>query len=229
MVKQERARRTRERALDAAAQEFAAHGYAHTTVNAVAARLGMTKGALYGHFASKDELAEAILQYGDAAWQRILASPPAERGPAVPGRPPVGEPLAPLGTVTLALARGLADDVRFRAAYRLAADALLAGEREGRLLLDIQSHMSRLVGVAQEAGAVALRCSSTVIAEVLLALVAAVRSATLAAAGVDAVAWLEAVWGAVGGVLADGRLPEELLEGHRPAVVPPNGAVTEAG
>ncbi|MBC3839994.1 TetR/AcrR family transcriptional regulator [Streptacidiphilus sp. 4-A2] len=50
MAQQDRGKRTRERVLDAAAEEFAVQGYSRTTINAVAARLGMSKGALYGHF-----------------------------------------------------------------------------------------------------------------------------------------------------------------------------------
>ncbi|MFJ6517957.1 TetR family transcriptional regulator [Streptomyces filamentosus] len=240
MVKQERARRTRERVLDAAAHEFAAHGYAHTTINGVAARLGMTKGALYGHFASKDLLAAALLRYGEETWTRIhspapvagSASPPAPpsgtgapgagapgagaHGSEVPGAgssvappaPPGGEgPLDLLGALVLALARGLAADARFRAAYRLAADGLLSGESEGNLLLGIQRHMRRLVDEANGAGTITLHCSPAVIAEVLLALVAAVRSATLSVAELDAVDWLETVWRVVRVVLSEGRSP----------------------
>ena len=50
MAKQERARRTREKVLTAAAEVFAVQGYDSTTLNTVAERIAMTKGALYGHF-----------------------------------------------------------------------------------------------------------------------------------------------------------------------------------
>lgn len=59
---QERALRTRAQVLAAAAEEFATHGYLGTTLLAVVQRTGMTKGALYGHFSSKEELATALIE-----------------------------------------------------------------------------------------------------------------------------------------------------------------------
>jgi AcrR family transcriptional regulator len=47
---------TRERILTAAAQLFAAHGFASTSMPAIAARSGITAGAIYRHFKSKAEL-----------------------------------------------------------------------------------------------------------------------------------------------------------------------------
>jgi AcrR family transcriptional regulator len=58
---QERAVRTRALFLAAAAEEFSAHGYQGTTLRDVVIRTGMTKGALYGHFSSKEELAAALI------------------------------------------------------------------------------------------------------------------------------------------------------------------------
>lgn len=47
---------TRERILNAAAQLFAEHGFASTSMPAIAARSEITAGAIYRHFASKAEL-----------------------------------------------------------------------------------------------------------------------------------------------------------------------------
>lgn len=47
---------TRERILSAAAQLFAEHGFASTSMPAIAALSGITAGAIYRHFASKAEL-----------------------------------------------------------------------------------------------------------------------------------------------------------------------------
>jgi AcrR family transcriptional regulator len=47
---------TRERILQAAAQLFAEHGFASTSMPAIAARSDITAGAIYRHFASKAEL-----------------------------------------------------------------------------------------------------------------------------------------------------------------------------
>jgi AcrR family transcriptional regulator len=51
----------RERLLDAAAHVFAEHGFRGASVDDVAARAGVTKGALYWNFPSKQELFFALL------------------------------------------------------------------------------------------------------------------------------------------------------------------------
>lgn len=53
---------SREDVLDAAATAFARGGYHGTTMREVAAELDVTAGALYSHFASKEELFRAIHQ-----------------------------------------------------------------------------------------------------------------------------------------------------------------------
>ncbi|WP_432250444.1 ScbR family autoregulator-binding transcription factor [Streptomyces sanyensis] len=70
MSQQERAIRTRELILEAAGEVFAERGYDGATISDVYSRAGLTKGAFYFHFASKEELAEAILevQVGSGAY-----------------------------------------------------------------------------------------------------------------------------------------------------------------
>ncbi|MGP3978926.1 ScbR family autoregulator-binding transcription factor [Streptomyces sp. 8N114] len=62
MARQERAVRTRRAVLEAAAEVFAEHGYAAATVADILARAGVTKGALYFHFDSKEALAKGVLE-----------------------------------------------------------------------------------------------------------------------------------------------------------------------
>lgn len=57
---QERSERTRRKLVHAGAEMFHRNGYANATLGEIAAFAGVTKGALYFHFASKDELAEAV-------------------------------------------------------------------------------------------------------------------------------------------------------------------------
>lgn len=61
-LKQERAARTRASVLEAAAESFAAKGFPEVTVLDVAERAGLTKGAVYFHFANKEALAVAVAQ-----------------------------------------------------------------------------------------------------------------------------------------------------------------------
>lgn len=57
-----RAADTRARLLDAAEALVMAHGFAATTVDAIIARAGVTKGAFFHHFASKAELGRALVE-----------------------------------------------------------------------------------------------------------------------------------------------------------------------
>ncbi|GAA3059714.1 ScbR family autoregulator-binding transcription factor [Streptomyces glomeratus] len=61
MARQERAIRTRQAILLAAAEVFDEVGYEAATISDVLHRSGVTKGALYFHFTSKEELAQAVL------------------------------------------------------------------------------------------------------------------------------------------------------------------------
>jgi AcrR family transcriptional regulator len=58
----ERKAQTRARLLDAAAQVYARRGFAGATLDEVAAEAGFTKGAVYGHFGSKENLLLALVE-----------------------------------------------------------------------------------------------------------------------------------------------------------------------
>ena len=53
---------TRESILDAAAAEMLQHGYAASSLSAIASRLGLTKGALVRRFPTKEALAQALVE-----------------------------------------------------------------------------------------------------------------------------------------------------------------------
>src|SRR5689334_23027214 len=50
----------RERIIEGAAQAFAEQGYRQITIDVIAERLGLSKGAIYLYFKSKEELFVAI-------------------------------------------------------------------------------------------------------------------------------------------------------------------------
>jgi AcrR family transcriptional regulator len=62
-----RAAATRQRILDAALAEFAAHGLAGARVDEIATRSGANKRMLYAHFGSKEELWLVVLERAYAA------------------------------------------------------------------------------------------------------------------------------------------------------------------
>ncbi|MFE6866236.1 ScbR family autoregulator-binding transcription factor [Kitasatospora sp. NPDC057692] len=62
VARQERALRTRRLILEAAASVFDECGYERATIGEVVARAGVTRGAVYFHFASKRELAQGVIE-----------------------------------------------------------------------------------------------------------------------------------------------------------------------
>jgi len=62
LARQDRAERTRNAILDAAAAVFNERGFAGASLSEMLARAGVTKGALYFHFSSKEELAMALIE-----------------------------------------------------------------------------------------------------------------------------------------------------------------------
>lgn len=68
----EEAERTRTRILASALSLFVKKGYEHTTFTDVAARLKMTKGAVYWHFDTKEALLVALVQEMLAKFRRQI-------------------------------------------------------------------------------------------------------------------------------------------------------------
>lgn len=60
--RQERAERTRAHIIDTAAAAFAEHGFDGVSFNDVVKQSGLSKGAFYFHFSSKDDLAVATFR-----------------------------------------------------------------------------------------------------------------------------------------------------------------------
>lgn len=103
-----RATATRERIVERAARAFNRHGYVGTTMAELLEEVGLRKGGLYNHFASKEQLAveafdfavsriglrfEAALAAADTSPKRLLAVIAVMSGlvndPALPGGCPV--------------------------------------------------------------------------------------------------------------------------------------------
>jgi AcrR family transcriptional regulator len=79
MVPQARSETTRQKILDAAIDVFSEVGFAAAGLGEVIERAGMTKGALYHHFDSKEALATAIIEQGTNltrdAFRHVCESP----------------------------------------------------------------------------------------------------------------------------------------------------------
>ncbi|MEU8432029.1 ScbR family autoregulator-binding transcription factor [Streptomyces sp. NPDC029216] len=106
---QERSERTRRRLVFAGAELFHRNGYANATLGEIAGAAGVTKGALYFHFASKDELADAVQRRGCVLLHEAV------RGLREGG----ASPLQALIDTTHWLARTLHEDPAIPASFRI--------------------------------------------------------------------------------------------------------------
>ncbi|KOG56048.1 hypothetical protein ADK75_08830 [Streptomyces virginiae] len=86
MVKQERAARTREALVRAAAEVFAEEGFTAASIAVISRRARVSAGGLHFHFAGKTVLARAVQDRAAQALSRITA------GPAEPPTAPVSAP-----------------------------------------------------------------------------------------------------------------------------------------
>ncbi|MES5825456.1 ScbR family autoregulator-binding transcription factor [Streptomyces sp. RG80] len=119
MAKQDRAIRTRQTILTAAARVFEEHGYQAATISEILSTAGVTKGALYFHFNSKEELAFGVLEAQHVQY-------------LIPERPCK---LQELVDTAMLLAYRLQSDPMVRASVRLAMDQTATGlDRTGPFL-----------------------------------------------------------------------------------------------
>jgi AcrR family transcriptional regulator len=112
LARQDRAERTRNAILDAAAEVFDERGFNGASLSDILARAGVTKGALYFHFSSKEELAKEIVE---DQWAVELPSVDYSN----PG-------LQMLIDMSHAFGHNLATNVRVRASNRLVTEANFA-------------------------------------------------------------------------------------------------------
>ncbi|WP_331725795.1 TetR/AcrR family transcriptional regulator (plasmid) [Streptomyces xanthophaeus] len=119
MAEQVRALRTRQTILSAAAKTFEEHGFQAATISQILKEAGVTKGALYFHFESKEDLAQGVLAEQD---QRLL----------VPDR---ASKVQETVDVVMLHAHRLQTDPMVRAGVRLSMDQLAHGlDRSGPFL-----------------------------------------------------------------------------------------------
>ncbi|MFJ8882596.1 ScbR family autoregulator-binding transcription factor [Streptomyces sp. NPDC102402] len=109
--KQERAVQTRSELLRAAAETFDEFGYAGASVNQILKRAGLTTGAMYFHFDSKESLARAVMN--------------AQPETIVPGLESTG--LQRLVDITLSWSHRLLVDPLLRAGVRLTGEQATFG------------------------------------------------------------------------------------------------------
>ncbi|MER8087726.1 ScbR family autoregulator-binding transcription factor [Streptomyces sp. NPDC058316] len=133
MAQQARAIQTRRSILVAAAAVFDERGYSSATISEILARAGVTKGALYFHFTSKEDLALGVMDV------QLNSDPP----------PPQLTKLQELVDQGMLLAHRLRNEPLVRASVGLAMDQAVEGLDRGtpfRAWIDRLEHLLTAAG-----------------------------------------------------------------------------------
>ncbi|WP_222723497.1 TetR/AcrR family transcriptional regulator [Streptomyces sp. adm13(2018)] len=165
MVKQDRARRTYALVLNAAAEEFAAQGFAGANLETIARRTGLTKGALYGHFPSKAALSAELTRRFEQRWQEALDAAAYSDS----------APVQVLDALLTNLADHVRNDALFGAGLRLVMDRAWSEGLRAKQVQELQELLLRLVAVAQEGGMVDRSHRPEVLSRLLLAVLLGLR------------------------------------------------------
>ncbi|TRV75596.1 TetR/AcrR family transcriptional regulator [Streptomyces sp. 130] len=133
-IRQERAVRTREAILQAAAEVFDEVGYSKASIRLIMERAQVTQGGMYFHFKSKQGIAEAVV----ASQQRFVSLPEGEDG------------LQRLVDITFHLASELQTNARFRASVRLAVEQEEFGGRDATAYMEWAEQFHRQLLAARD-------------------------------------------------------------------------------
>ncbi len=106
---QQRAVLTRARVLNAAAEVFARTGFLAASMNDIVDEAGVTKGAVYFHFPSKEALAVAVVEEQFRQWPAVVAAVGAHSR----------DPLAAIVALTYEVGARFRDDILVTAGIRL--------------------------------------------------------------------------------------------------------------
>lgn len=133
---QERALRTREVLLHAGAEVFDEYGFAGAGINKILKRAGVTAGALYFHFESKEGLAKAVMQAQSQTIEPHLDSHGLQR----------------LVDITLVWAKQLLEDPLLRAGVRLSVEQGSFGMQDATAYLAWRTIMEQCLNDARDNG-----------------------------------------------------------------------------
>lgn len=165
----EEAQATREHLLDTAEQVFLARGLSRSSLQDIAAAAGLTRGAIYWHFADKVALFDAMTARVDLPMEQALAA--AEAGAQA-------DPLATLRTLALEPFALMRRDPRALRVFTIlmhraefVGDMAPLARRQDGALSDCVLRMERLFQAADDAGQLARGVGARTAATALLALI----------------------------------------------------------
>ena len=139
MAKEPRAEVTRRAIINSAATSFIDDGYSSASLNEMCARAGVTKGAMYFHFATKEDLARALVSvYSDKVLGTLAAMPDQS-----------GIGIESLIDWTFAVSKVIASDTRAKAGARMMQEI---GRRNGvsesfmaEIAAQVKAHLDQAV------------------------------------------------------------------------------------
>jgi len=153
---------TRASILQTAAEVFAERGYADTTLSELIARSGLTKGAFYFHFSSKEQLAFAVLEEKQRQWLQFVSQ-------RVLDKPRAIDQLRALGPALIRLHR---EDPGAYSASRLSRDLGRMPELTGSVRAQMRGWIelvADIIGRAQQEGYLRSELDATALATILVA------------------------------------------------------------
>src|SRR5262249_42859500 len=144
------------------AEAFAERGYADTTLAELIGRSGLTKGAFYFHFASKEQLALAVLEEKQSRWLELVSE-------QVLAKDTAAQQLRGLGQAIIDLHRA---DPSAHSAARLSRDLARIPELSDRVRGHVRSWIelvAEIIGRAQQDGSLLVDIDARELATVLVA------------------------------------------------------------
>ena len=159
---QERAKISRRQILRGAADRFEVTGYGSTSMNDIVSAAQMTKGAVYFHFSSKDELAQAVIEEQHQISITAFTAVAATGAPALEqlvmvchemGRQLVADPIVRAGVrLTLELASADGSQGPYLAWIRELRKLAEAAKREGDIRDDVEPESIGRVAISAFTG-----------------------------------------------------------------------------
>lgn len=181
---QRRAERTRRVILTAAAETFEARGYLGTSLQNIVTGRQVSKGALYFHFQSKEDLALAILSAQQEVWPSLISELRLRETSAI--------------RLLLELFRqattALRHDALARAGSRLACELDLIGPSAPRLFASWADVVEELLHEAHQQGDLLSDANSRGVAEFLVASFTGLQRMTAICAGRDLHEHVTTMW-----------------------------------
>jgi TetR/AcrR family transcriptional repressor of nem operon len=153
---------TRASILQTAAAVFAERGYTDTTLAELIARSGLTKGAFYFHFASKEQLALAVLEEKQRQWLEFVRQRALDKPRAI-------DQLLALGPALIRLHR---QDPGAYSAQRLSRDLARIPELAGTIRAQMRGWIDLVADIisrAQRDGDLPAQLDATALAAILVA------------------------------------------------------------